>query len=220
MGDAVKITDDSLSAWAAALLARATDRRESRIILGIVGIPGGGKSTFAEKIVNAVSEKRPGAAVVVPMDGFHLTNATLDELGLRSRKGSPPTFDVAGYISLLHTAGSRGNTPDFPIYDRSLHEPVYTRRPEHTIGPEIEIVVTEGNYLLLDQSPWSDVAPCLSEAWYLDTSAEQAKQWVIARHVRGGRSEEDAAAHYERNDWPNTQLVMQSRERADRIVCW
>ena len=190
-----------------------------RFILGIAGIPGSGKSTFASKLAVAAEGLAPGATRVMPMDGFHLSNQRLDELGLRLAKGSPATFDVAGYLDLLRRAKHVSDEKiQVPIYDRALHEPVLPRDEAHAITPMTQLIITEGNYLLLDEDPWRGLADVLFECWGLNTPVEQARQWIIARHVRGGREIDDAMQHYGRTDLPNTKLILAKRRTPDRVL--
>ena len=205
---------------ASELTERAAKERGKRFLLGLVGIPGGGKSTLADRLLIAINSIKPGIVVVAPMDGFHYPNQLLDTMGLRSRKGASKTFDVTAYVKLLEAAKDVSQSPAFPIYDRELHEPRYTNQPQHIIGPEVEIVITEGNYLLLNDDGWADVRKHLDACWYLDTDLAQAREWVIGRHIKGGRSPEEADAQYERNDLPNAEQVIASSVRADRILHW
>lgn len=202
---------DAPALLAERLLSRLVPGR--RVVVGIAGIPGSGKSTLARQVVDALNQRSSsGSAVLVPMDGFHFTNRRLDELGLRDRKGSPPTFDAAGYVELLSRARDERVSTFFPIYDRALHEPVLREAPEQRIGVGHRFIVTEGNYLLLDQPPWNVLAGVLDECWFVHVPIELAEQWILARHVRGGRTPADARAHYLRNDLPNSQLI-QSHSR-------
>lgn len=196
------------------------DRPEGRIIIGLAGIPGSGKSTLGQRLVETLHRRAPGVAVLVPMDGFHLPNARLADLDLRSRKGAPETFDAAAYLELLHGVRSGVGPIFFPIYDRKRHEPVMDHTPEHTIAPHVRVVVTEGNYLLLDMEPWNRLEMILDACWFLDTPVDIARQWTIQRHIHGGRNPKDAAVQYEHNDAVNTKLVLARRRRADLILRW
>jgi pantothenate kinase len=120
-----------------------------RRILGLVGAPGAGKSTLAEQILEAF----PGRAVVVPMDGFHLANVELERLGRASRKGAEDTFDSAGYVALLNRlrAQRHGETVYAPAFRREIEEPIAGAIP---VSPDVPLVITEGNYLLLEHGHW------------------------------------------------------------------
>ncbi len=214
--DARLVADDATMAKLAARLVRcAAADPHRRYIVGMAGIGASGKSTLAHRLHDAVESLRPGMARVVPMDGFHLTNAQLDALGLRDRKGSPATFDARGYVALIHALGDASRVVTFPVYDRALHEPVVRQTPEQTIGPATRLVITEGNYLLLDEHPWSGLEHLLDECWWVDTPPELARRWMIDRHVRGGRDEIAAVAHYERSDQLNVRQILARRRDPD-----
>ncbi|HEY7103994.1 MAG TPA: nucleoside/nucleotide kinase family protein, partial [Mycobacteriales bacterium] len=122
--------------------------RPGRALIGIAGPPGAGKSTLADRLVTAVGP----AAAWVPMDGFHLADAALDRLGLRDKKGAPATFDGWGYLALLRRLATETDHPVWaPGFERTLEQPLAGSIP---VGPEVRLVVTEGNYLLLDRPPW------------------------------------------------------------------
>ena len=207
------LDDRAMVALAAALIhAATTTSPSSRHLIGIAGVGGSGKSTFASRLIEHIQQAlpdQPDFARLIPMDGFHLRNEALDALNLRDRKGSPPTFDAATYITLLRRCKLDLAQPiPFPVYDRALHEPVLRHDIEHTITPATRLILTEGNYLLLDEPPWARLAHVLDECWLLDTLLEQAGKWILARHQRGGRTAENALIHYERNDLPNANLVL------------
>jgi pantothenate kinase len=194
-----------------ALVGRALTRR-GRALVGIAGPPGAGKSTLAERLVTAVGP----AAAWVPMDGFHLADAALDRLGLRDRKGAPETFDGWGYLALLRRLAVETDHPVWaPGFERTLEQPLAGSIP---IGSEVRLVVTEGNYLLLDRPPWPQVRAALSEVWYVEADAGVRLERLLARHVEFGKSPAEARAWVDAVDEPNAQLVEQRREAADLIV--
>lgn len=153
---------------------------------------------------------------MVGQDGFHLRNAELDARGLRERKGAPETFDAAAFAVLLETLRTSREAVPYPVYDRALHEPAMTGR----VGADTPLVIVEGNDLLNDAGAWRRVGAALHACWYLDTPVDTARQWIIDRHVRGGRTQQDAAAHYQRVDRANAQRIASYRPRADRVLCW
>ncbi len=135
------------------LLARAQALADvgSRRILGIAGAPGAGKSTVARRLVDALD----GAAVLVGMDGYHLAQSELQRLGRAERKGAPDTFDPAGYVALLRRLRTpNSGTVYAPEFRRAIEEPIAGAVP---VQPGVPLVLTEGNYLLLDTPPWSAV---------------------------------------------------------------
>ena len=179
-------------------------------LLGIAGAPGSGKSTFAA----AVAARYDG--VVVPMDGFHLADVELVRRGLRDRKGAPETFDAEGYAALLARVRARpGHVVVAPRFDRSLEQPL---GGAIAVPPEADLVVTEGNYLLLDEPRWREARAQLDEVWHVRVDEALRLERLVARHVEFGKSPEEARAWVERVDQPNARLVEAAAERADRII--
>jgi pantothenate kinase len=186
-----------------------------RRILGLVGAPGSGKSTLAEQILEAL----PGRAVIVPMDGFHLANVELERLGRVSRKGAEDTFDSAGYVALLNRLREprHDETVYAPAFRREIEEPIAGAIP---VSPDVPLVITEGNYLLLERGHWKAVRPLLDEAWYVDVDPDLRRQRLVDRHIRFGRDEEAARKWVEQTDEPNAVLIDSTRSRADLVFKW
>ena len=196
-------------------LLPSVDRAAGRFLLGITGPPGAGKSTVAARVEHTANEQRGlGFAVVAPMDGFHLSNEQLDALGLRAVKGAPETFDVEGFVGLLERVR---RDPDssilWPGFDRTLEVTV----PDAiAITPATRLVVTEGNYLLLDRPGWRKVRPLLDEAWYVDAPRDVLRERLLARAIAGDRTEAEAVAHVDASDLRNAELVATTKAAADR----
>ncbi|NUJ99827.1 nucleoside/nucleotide kinase family protein [Streptomyces lunaelactis] len=184
-----------------------------RLILGIAGAPGAGKTTLAAHLVDALD----GLAVLVPMDGFHLAQAELARLGRAGRKGAPDTFDAAGYAALLARlrVPAPGGTVYAPAFDRALEEAVAGSIP---VDPNIPLVVTEGNYLLHDGGPWAQVRPLLDEVWYLEIDDAVRVRRLVDRHVRYGKQRAYAERWVQDSDERNARLVARGRNRADFVV--
>lgn len=204
-------SDPLLAPLLALLAERAVPGR--RFLLGLVGAPGAGKSTVAERLAQSL----PCRAVVVPMDGYHLANSELARLGRAGRKGAPDTFDSAGYVALLarlrlHAAGE---TVYAPQYRRELEEGV---AGAIAVADSVELVITEGNYLLLEQDHWGGVRPLLDAVCYIDIEPELRRRRLLERHMRFGRDEADARAWIECTDEPNARLIEQGRARADLVL--
>ena len=187
--------------------ARALAGRGERAILGIAGAPGGGKSTLASALVAELGE----AAVLVPMDGFHLAQAELVRQGIRDRMGAPHTFDMRGYAALLRRLRAADETVYAPAFRREIEEPI---AGAVAVPPEVPLVVTEGNYLLL----WDEVRPLLDEAWYVETDEELRVQRLIQRHIQFGKTPEYARTWVMRSDEPNADLVKATAHTADVLV--
>jgi pantothenate kinase len=182
------------------------------VLLGIAGAPGAGKSTLADAVVSRLGHP----AVVVPLDGFHLADAELARQGLLDRKGAAETFDAWGYAALLHRLRAR---PDHVVYapgfERDLEQPL---AGAVAVGPEVEVVVTEGNYLLVDEPAWRAARECLDAVWFLDSDPADRRERLVARHIAFGKTPDEAMAWVVRVDERNAVLVESTRARADRIL--
>lgn len=190
----------------------ATDQR---VIVGITGAPGSGKSTLATKLADAIDPDGT-VAVCVPMDGFHLADVELTRLGRRQRKGAIDTFDGWGYVALLQRIRESGDhTVYAPAFERTIEQPIAGAIP---VLPQHRLVVTEGNYLLDDQSPWDRVRDLLDETWYCDLADEERRSRLISRHVEFGKSPDQARRWVADVDEPNARRIIAQRSRADRII--
>lgn len=183
-----------------------------RLLVGLCGPPGVGKSTVAHTLAGLLGER----AVVLGMDGFHLANGTLDSLGLRDVKGAPETFDAHGFVALLRRV--RRPAADeiiyAPAYDRSISAGVtgaFEIRPDH------KIVLVEGNYLLMD-GPWEAVRPLLDVSVYLELDQDVRLRRLIDRHIRFGRTAEAAEEWVQRSDETNARKIEKTKQRADRVL--
>ncbi|MGW6605047.1 nucleoside/nucleotide kinase family protein [Streptomyces sp. NPDC055036] len=193
--------------------ARALAESGRRSILGIVGAPGSGKSTLAAHLAAVLG---PDTAVVVPMDGFHLANGELNRLGRRQRKGAPDTFDAAGYAALLRRLREQAEGCVYaPRFHREFEEAIAGAIP---VPAEVPLVITEGNYLLLDQGPWAGVRALLDEAWYVATDEETRLNQLIQRHVAYGKPFAEARAWSLGSDQRNADLVAATPHRADLVL--
>lgn len=187
-----------------------------RVLLGLTGPPGAGKSTLAE----ALAAHHGPRAQVLPMDGFHLANAELQRLGRASRKGAPDTFDAAGFVALLARV-RRQNAGDAAVYAPAFHRDIEEAvAGSIAIRAETTLVIVEGNYLLLDDGNWAGVRPLLDACWYVGGDDDLRLARLVARHEAFGRSPTDARAWVAGTDEPNARRIAATRPYADHVFCW
>jgi pantothenate kinase len=202
---------------AAGLVPAGDAGQSGRAILGIVGAPGSGKSTLAEQLL-AILRLRHGDDWVahVPMDGYHLADAQLRRLGSLDRKGAPDTFDADGYAHLL---GRVRADPDRWIYapgfERELEQPLAAAL---VVPPAARLIVTEGNYLLLDTPSWRAARGQLDEVWYITTDPAVRQERLVERHIRFGKAPDAARSWVLTVDEPNAVLIDEGAARADLVV--
>jgi pantothenate kinase len=185
--------------------------RGGRTLLGIVGAPASGKTTLAWGLADALGNR----ATVVGMDGFHLAQVELRRLGRVDRKGAPDTFDAHGYVNLLRRLKDAEETVYAPEFRREIEEPIAGAVP---VPPEVPLVITEGNYLLLDSDPWCDVRGLLDEAWFLAPDEHNRIERLVTRHRRFGRSLVEAQQRALGSDQRNADLIAPSAGRADLVL--
>ena len=184
-------------------------------MVGLVGAPGSGKSTVAEALLQSF----PETSQVVPMDGFHLANVELRRLGRAGRKGAPDTFDSAGYADLLKRLRNQSEDEIVyaPEFRREIEEPIAGAIP---VFPQTELIITEGNYLLLNEGHWAKVPALLDEIWYVDVDDELRIKRLTSRHEQFGRSKEEAIAWVMNTDEPNARVISANKSKADLLFRW
>lgn len=195
----------------AGLAARLTALPPGRRLVAVAGPPAVGKSTVTEPLAAALTALgRP--AHVVPMDGFHLDNATLDARDLRHRKGAPETFDTAGLLALVEALRGGGPVP-FPTFDRAADA---TAPNGGTFDAEIALV--EGNYLLLDEDPWRALHPLWDATVRLEAPEAVLRDRLVRRWLTHGLGADAALTRAESNDLPNARRVLSGSVPADYVL--
>jgi pantothenate kinase len=202
------------------LLARdaiALADQSSRAILGIAGSPGAGKSTLVNVLVARIRAVKGDDWVAhVPMDGFHLADAQLDRIGARGRKGAPDTFDAAGYAHRLERLRAEIDEPVYvPGFDRTLEQPLAAAL---VVLPSARLVVTEGNYLLIDDPHWQRARRAMDAVWFVASEETMRVQRLVSRHVQFGKTPQQARAWVATTDQRNSELVAGTVSKADRVI--
>ena len=203
---------DALVERAAALVPSS-----GRAVLGIAGLPGAGKTTMALALVDGLAARLgPDLVAHVPMDGFHLADVQLERLGLRAVKGAPETFDAAGYAATLARLRTGGDGVVYaPGFERGLEQPIAAAV---AVPPAVRVVVTEGNYLLLDDPAWAAPRASLAEVWRVDVDDDVRLRRLVARHVEFGKTPAAARAWVQRSDEANAALLRGRSIEPDLVV--
>jgi pantothenate kinase len=196
-------------------LSRVRDHlsnEKGRIIIGIIGKPGAGKSTLSTYLIEQLPQE---SVALVPMDGYHLSNKELDSLNRRDRKGAPDTFDSSGYAALLQRIATTNDDVYFPIFHREIEESIAA---EGVVTTKTKVVLTEGNYLLYSQSGWNQVAPILTESWYVEVDDVVRLERLVDRHHFYGKERQAAYEWAHGTDENNARLVEETKKLADFLV--
>lgn len=185
---------------------------KGRKILGLVGKPGSGKSTLAKLVAARLGDK----ARVVPMDGYHFSNKVLRELGRAKRKGAVDTFDALGYTMLLNRIRTEPHSVIYyPVFHRDIEESIAA---EGVVSPDVDLVITEGNYLLHPQDSWDGVRALLDESWYVDVDDDVRIERLVQRRLGHGNTREEALHWSTGSDEVNARVIGKTREFADVVV--
>ena len=190
-------------------LLRRTTAGKSRMLVAVVGAPGSGKSTLAEALAGALPQ-----AQWIPMDGFHMDNETLAARGTLERKGAPETFDAAGFVTFVRALAG-GHQADYPTFDRTADAVI----PQGgRIAPDTRVFVVEGNYLLLDDDPWSELARLWDVTVTLEVDEDELERRLVERWVRHGHAPEDALFRAHNNDLVNARVIRDRSRTADYTI--
>lgn len=192
---------------------------DRRTIIAIAGPPASGKTTLTEAVVEHLNKRAESApslkASVLPMDGFHLGNDVLDELGLRHRKGAVETFDETAFCTALSDLSQSQDERLLPGFDRSQDRVVPGKIQ---VEASTRIIVTEGNYLLLNRSPWREARDLYAATVFVTAPLDVLKMRLIERWLDQGLSAQEAQSKVMNNDLPNAAMVLIQSQHADLVI--
>lgn len=191
-------------------------KTRSRVIVAIAGAPASGKTTLAQELCEEINhrnaESQSALSAVVPMDGYHFDNMLLDQKGHRGRKGAPHTFDLNGLTHLLERLHKADEDVAIPVFCRDLD---LARAGAAMITKQHNIILVEGNYLLLNQVGWRDLVQYFDMTVFLQVPLPLLKQRLVQRWLEHGLDLAEAQARAENNDLPNGELVMKHSKPAN-----
>ena len=183
-----------------------------RMMIGVAGPPAAGKSTLAELLVDRLNESADTNAALVPMDGYHLDNEALDALNLRERKGAPQTFDADGFVALVSQISGSSDAVSYATFDRTNDRTVPNSA---SVAANTDIVVVEGNYLLLNTEPWSQLKALFDLSIFIRPSIKTLEERLIQRWLSYGFEQEAAEKKALSNDIPNARTILDQSSQAD-----
>ena len=193
------------------IIAAAADAE--RFVVALAGPPGAGKSTLSEQLWQAIDAELPGQVVVVPMDGYHFDNAVLGAEQVPV-KGAPHTFDVAGLHADLLRIRRTDAAVAVPVFDRPLD---LARAGGRIVALGHRIILVEGNYLLLEQSPWCDLAPLFDFSVMLEVDDDELERRLVERWRGMGQAPEAALDKARNKDMLNARLVKRHSRTPDLV---
>ena len=183
-----------------------------RKIVGLIGKPGAGKSTLSAQLIQQLGDQ----AAILNMDGYHLSNETLIELGKRDTKGAPDTFDPVSLIALLKRVKNETEAEHpFPIFHREIEASV---QDEGVVRKSARVIVIEGNYLFSREHGWDGLFELLDYTWFIEVDDQIRIPRLIARHIEFGKTPEEAEAWVRRSDDSNAKFIDSTAGRASNII--
>lgn len=209
--------------------------KSQRLLIGVSGVPGSGKTTLAAIVVNRINklyhQQSPGTSIgnplatFIPMDGYHLSRAQLsampDPVSAHARRGAAFTFDGDSFLALVKELRKpllpESQTLYAPSFDHAIKDPV---TDDIAITPCMRVVIFEGNYLSLGKPPWKEAAELMDELWFVDVDFEVARKRLVGRHVKAGiaKDEEDANKRVSENDLVNGKEIVEERLEVHELI--
>lgn len=177
-----------------------------RLVVGVAGPPGVGKSTLCGRLAGLLNGNQPDIAAIFPMDGYHFDDGYLNQKGWRAQKGAPHTFDVGGFIHTLKRL--KTNLEELiavPVFDREIE---ISRAGARVILQDVRIILVEGNYLLLEEPPWDQLASNFDISVMLRAELNEIERRLGARWVEHGMNPAEILEKLEANDLPNVRNVV------------
>ena len=182
----------------------------------MAGPPGSGKSTLADRLAGLLNERVPGFADVLPMDGYHYDDVYLVPAGLRPRKGAPHTFDVGGLFHTLKRLRAADEAEvAVPVFDRKIE---IARAGARLIPASVPVIIVEGNWLLLDRTPWGRLRPTFDITVLVEVPEDVLRSRLRGRWEGLGLTEAEIIAKLEENDLPNGRLVRDASISPDFVI--
>ena len=190
-----------------------------RILVMLAAPPGAGKSTLLSFLNRLAGEAEGiGKIQTIGMDGFHrrqeylLSHDTVRD-GKKIRmvevKGAPETFDLEALTRRVKSLAA-GEITGWPVYDRLLHNPV-----EDAVRVDGDIVILEGNYLLLDMDGWRDLASLADYTISVRADEGMLRERLIDRRMKTGVSRDESIRFVDFSDMPNVRLCLEGSLPAD-----
>ncbi len=207
------MTETDLDQLATLLIQKASTRR---IIVALAGPPGGGKTTTMLALVDLLNDRQEGLCAGLPLDGYHYDDLFLNRMGWRARKGAPHTFDVGGFAHMLKRLKDNEEAQiAVPVFDRSIE---IARAGAAIIKQPARIIITEGNYLLLDEQPWTGLQELFDVTVMVTAADAVIRQRLYQRWVKFDYAEDEIRKKMNDNDLPNVAKVFENSRKADYVI--
>ena len=217
-------SEETIEAVVKPLIIKLSSMKKShdkRMVVFLAAPPAVGKSTLAE-VIAQLSRKMAGCLPIqnLSLDGFHYTNEYLKshtllfdgkERYLSEIKGMPETFDLEKFKTYLSHLCDEDMT--WPEYHRPIHDVI-----EDAIKVTEDIVLIEGNWLLLSEEGWANLSDFSDYNIFIEADASLLMERLIGRKMRGGLSKEAATLFYQNSDLKNILRVMNHRVEADMVL--